>query len=467
MAARSSDKVSLMTGESLKDVRMQWAALASIGAGVVHGTAVGLHADHPSLSRVFLILTVLQVGWGIVALQRNQWSIVTSGFAINGVAVIGWILTRTTGIAFVSGLEIAEKPQPADTLCALLAVGSVCVSLWAWRKRGTPTSPSLHLNGVYLCSAVTLLALWSVTGHAHSHGHDVALTDAGLTINADGVIVSPSIETPIGLETSTTSETTTTTAHPQIVTTKKKASAPPVVTTRPRSAPVTTVLDTTTTTIHGHSLTTSQALAAASGWPKPFNPADPIDFSGIGGVTTEQAARATELIQSTIRETAKYATTQAAYAAGYRSINDQSSGFEHYINFDLIKDTRALDATAPESLVYSVVNGVRTLVSIMYVANPNTPLTDTTLVNYAGGLMQWHVHNNLCWAFVGGSWKVVGVSNAAGVCASGFLQTGGAPMVHVWVTPHPCGPFAAVEGVGAGVADASDSERVDLCNRAH
>ncbi|MSV37468.1 MAG: hypothetical protein F2916_05375, partial [Actinobacteria bacterium] len=170
-----------MTGESLKDVRMQWAALASIGAGVVHGTAVGLHADHPSLSRVFLILTVLQVGWGIVALQRNQWSIVTSGFAINGVAVIGWILTRTTGIAFVSGLEIAEKPQPADTLCALLAVGSVCVSLWAWRKRGTPTSPSLHLNGVYLCSAVTLLALWSVTGHAHSHGHDVALTDAGLT----------------------------------------------------------------------------------------------------------------------------------------------------------------------------------------------------------------------------------------------------------------------------------------------
>lgn len=461
MAARSSDKVSLMTGESLKDVRMQWAALASIGAGVVHGTAVGLHADHPSLSRVFLILTVLQVGWGIVALQRNQWSIVTSGFAINGVAVIGWILTRTTGIAFVSGLEIAEKPQPADTLCALLAVGSVCVSLWAWRKRGTPTSPSLHLNGVYLCSAVTLLALWSVTGHAHSHGHDVALTDAGLTINADGVIVSPSIETPIGLETSTTSATTTTTA-PVAVAKKKKAKASPVVTTRPRSAPVTTVLDTTTTTIHGHSLTTSQALAAASGWPRAWD-GSTIDFAGIDGVTAEQSARATALIQNAKRDLPKYADTATAIADGYASIGDAGTGFEHFIKIPLLVDGRVLDTTAPESLVYSVKGGVKTLVSAMFIANPGTPLTDTTLVNYAGGLMQWHVHTNLCWM----NGKVVGVTNAAGVCVIGTLQTGGAPMVHVWITPHVCGPFAALEGNGAGVADASDSERVDLCNRAH
>jgi len=40
-------------------------------------------------------------------------------------------------------------------------------------------------------------------------------------------------------------------------------------------------------------------------------------------------------------------------------------------------------------------------------------------------------------------------------------------MVHVWLAAHPCGPFAAVEGVAAVVADVSDSERVDLCNRQH
>jgi hypothetical protein len=453
-----------MTGEPYRDVRMQWAAVASIGAGVIHGTAVGLHADHPTLSRVFLVLTVLQVAWGVMALQRSQLTVVVSGVAINGAAAIGWLFTRTTGIAFVGGLETVEKPQTADMLCALLAVVSVAAALWAWRKRGTPSRPTSYINAVYLCSAVTVVALWSVTGHAHSDVHDVALTDAGLTINADGVILSPTDEVPVGLETSTTAVVTTSTI-PSATASKKKVSTPSATVVR-NTTSVPTLANTTTTTIRGHSLTTSQALAAASGWPRAWD-GSTIDFSGIGGVTPEQEARATDLIQSTIRETAKYATTQAAYAAGYRSINDQSSGFEHYINFDLIKDTRALDATAPESLVYSVVNGERTLVSIMYVANPNTPITDATLVNYAGGLMQWHVHNNLCWAFVGGSWKVVGVSNAAGVCASGFLQTGGAPMVHVWVTPHPCGPFAAVEGVGAGAAEASDSERVDMCNKTH
>ncbi|CAB4368467.1 unannotated protein [freshwater metagenome] len=308
---------------------------------------------------------------------------------------------------------------------------------------------------------MTLLALWSVTGHAHSHGHDVALTDAGLTINADGVIVSPSIETPIGLETSTTSATTTTTA-PVAVAKKKKAKASPVVTTRPRSAPVTTVLDTTTTTIHGHSLTTSQALAAASGWPRAWD-GSTIDFAGIDGVTAEQSARATALIQNAKRDLPKYADTATAIADGYASIGDAGTGFEHFIKIPLLVDGRVLDTTAPESLVYSVKGGVKTLVSAMFIANPGTPLTDTTLVNYAGGLMQWHVHTNLCWM----NGKVVGVTNAAGVCVIGTLQTGGAPMVHVWITPHVCGPFAALEGNGAGVADASDSERVDLCNRAH
>jgi len=49
----------------------------------------------------------------------------------------------------------------------------------------------------------------------------------------------------------------------------------------------------------------------------------------------------------------------------------------------------------------------------------------------------------------------------------GFVETDGSPMVHVWITPHECGPFVALEGVAAGVADASDAERVDLCNKVH
>ena len=446
-----------MTAGANQDLRMRWAGYASIGAGVIHGVAVGLHADHASLARVFMALTFAQVCWGIIAINRSQWSVVLGGFAINGAATVGWILTRTSGINFVSGLEIVEKPQPADTLCALLAVVAIGASLWAWRQRDVPIRETVHLNSVYLTSAVTLLALWSVTGHAHAHVQDVALTDSGLTVTADGVIISPTTIVPVDVSTSTSTVPTSSSTADSIATKKKTVIAAP-----------TTVANTTTTTInHPHALTTAQALAAASGWPRPYDPASPIDFSGIGGVTTEQAARATTLIQSAQRDLPKYAKTSAAIADGYLSIGDGLTGFEHFIKYSLLTDGRVLDTTAPESLVYEVKGGVKTLVSAMFIANPGTPLTDTTLVNYAGGLMQWHVHSNLCWITVNGVPKVVGVTNAAGACLIGTLQTGGAPMVHVWIAPHACGPFAALEGNGAGVADASESERVDRCNRDH
>lgn len=453
-----------MTAGAQQNLRMRWAAYASIGAGVLHGAAVGLHADHATLSRIFMALTVAQVCWGVVAISRSQWSVVLAGFAVNGTAAVGWIMTRTSGISFVSGLEIAEKPQPADTLCALLAVAAIGASLWAWRQRDVAIKETSHLNAVYLSSAVTLLALWSVTGHAHAHAHvqDVALTDAGLSVNADGVIVSPSTIAPIEITTSTSTVPASSNTAGSVATKKKTVAAAPT-----SIAAQTTVVNTTTTVSHSHSLTTAQALAAASGWPRPYDPANPIDFSGIGGVTSEQAARATTLIQSAQRDLPKYAKTSAAMADGYLSIGDGLTGFEHFIKYSLLTDGRVLDTTAPESLVYEVNGGVKTLVSAMFIANPGTPLTDTTLVNYAGGLMQWHVHSNLCWLTINGVPKVVGVTNSAGICLIGTLQTGGAPMVHVWITPHVCGPFAALEGNGAGVADASDAERVDLCNKDH
>ena len=446
-----------VTAGAKQDLRMRWAAYASIGAGVIHGVAVGLHADHASLARVFMALTFAQVCWGIVAINRSQWSVVLGGFAINGTATVGWILTRTFGINFVSGLEVAEKPQPADTLCALLAVVAIGASLWAWRQRDVPIRETVHLNAVYITSAVTLLALWSVTGHAHAHIQDVALTDSGLSINADGVIISPTTIVPVDVSTSTSTVPSSSSTADSVATKKKTVVAAPKK-----------VANTTTTTInHPHALTTAQALAAASGWPRPYDPAAPIDFTGIGGVTPEQASRATTLIQSAQRDLPKYALTATAYADGYRSIGDEGTGFEHFIKYSLLNDGRVLDTTAPESLVYEVKGNVKTLVSAMFIANPGTPLTDTTLVNYAGGLMQWHVHSNLCWTTVNGVPKVVGVTNAAGVCSAGVLQPAGAPMVHVWIAPHMCGPFAALEGNGAGVADVSDAERVDICNKDH
>jgi hypothetical protein len=449
-----------MSGVNSRSAGQQWAGFASIGAGIIHGAAIGLHAEHAASSRVFLALTLLQVGWGVLALSNIKATTFWLGTIINGGAVIGWAVTRAYGISFISGLEIPESPQPADTVCAVLGVIAVAASIWALRqpeKRATRISTT---NSAYVLSAVTLVALWTLTGHAHSHGV-LKLTDSVLTINADGVIVAPGA-------TESVSTTTTIVNDGGAGAQEAAVGESPTTTLKRKTTSTTTTTVSPTTTAHAHTVTRDQQLAAASGWPKVFDPDAPIDFSGIGGVTEAQALRATNLIQANMRDLAKYATTKAAYDAGYRSIGDAGSGYEHYIKQSLINDKFMLDTTLPESLVYKVSGTTRTLVSAMYIALPGTLLTDATLNDYAGGLMQWHVHNNLCWGLdAQGNPKVVGTTNAAGVCTIGVLQTGGAPMVHVWIAAHPCGPFAAVEGVAAGVADVSDSERVDLCNRQH
>jgi len=452
--------------------RLRWAAYASIGAGVVHGTAMGLHAEHATLSRIFMAFTLLQVGWGIYVLSNQRQWLLVSGCVVNGAAVTGWVVTRFTDISFIGGLEIAEKPQPADTLCAVLAAFSIAAVFFARRERLEGKKKLTQFDAAALCSVVTFIALLSVAGTVHEHGQYVEPTDSQLAISADGVIVSPTTivrvldettTTPTSTENSTPNEATTSSAME--TSTSVVAAAKKPVTKTPKPATSTTQVVTSTT--HAHTLTAAQAAAAASGWPRAYDPAAPIDFSGIGGVTAEQAARATALIQATQRDLPKYAQVSAATADGYTSIGDGGTGFEHYVKWTLLNDGRVLDTTAPESLVYAVRGGVKTLVSAMFMADKGTPINDKTLVDYAGGLMQWHVHTNLCWLNINGALRVVGVTDSAGSCRFGFVETDGSPMVHVWITPHECGPFAALEGVAAGVADASDAERVDLCNKVH
>ncbi len=93
----------------------------------------------------------------------------------------------------------------------------------------------------------------------------------------------------------------------------------------------------------GHDHGTPSALA----WPRPWDPTEPIDVSGVEGVSVEQELRAVTLIEDTLRELPKFADPSAAIAAGYASIGDAGTGTEHYIKSDLIDDDVLLDPTAP------------------------------------------------------------------------------------------------------------------------
>ncbi|MEV6338219.1 hypothetical protein AB0M12_26275 [Nocardia vinacea] len=178
--------------------------------------------------------------------------------------------------------------------------------------------------------------------------------------------------------------------------------------------------------------------------------------------------RACSLIRSTLDNLPAFANVNTIGALGYQSIGDAASGYEHYINSNYVRDDRFLDATRPESLVYQVDGPNRTLVSAMYIAR-DMGITDPELVDFGGPMMQWHVHDNLCWRSTTAGPRVAGIADAAGSCPRGSVNPGASyPMVHVWIVANKCGPFAALEGHGTGqTAPSPDGRRADMYTHDH
>jgi hypothetical protein len=145
----------------------------------------------------------------------------------------------------------------------------------------------------------------------------------------------------------------------------------------------------------------------------------------------------------------RFADYRTAETGGWRSVGDAITGYEHFINWSLIDDNDTLNPDAPESLVYRVgPNGARTLVSAMFVLPPSVTLE--TVPDIGGRLTQWHVHNDLCITDDPTAPRVAGITTPSGSCPPPLERFPPAAMIHVWIVPHPCGPFAALEGVGAG-----------------
>jgi hypothetical protein len=204
----------------------------------------------------------------------------------------------------------------------------------------------------------------------------------------------------------------------------------------------------------------SHESEASSVPPKKYDPALPIDLGGVEGVTPEQQARAENLIAITLARLPQFTDYKVAEAAGFRSIGDALTGDEHFINIAYFDDGAILNPDRPESLVYEPQpDGSKKLVAAMFMLAPNQTLDDVP--DIGGSLTQWHIHNNLCFTSEG---RVAGLSNAEGKCREGLNSGSQAPMIHVWITPHPCGPFAALEGVGAGQIKEGETR---LCDEAH
>jgi hypothetical protein len=170
------------------------------------------------------------------------------------------------------------------------------------------------------------------------------------------------------------------------------------------------------------------------------------------------------LVRDTLRDLPRYANVSTAYADGFRTIGDAGTGDEHYVKWSLIDDGKVLNPKYPESLVYEFPNGKPTLVAAMYILPFATRYTD--IPDVGGALTQWHVHDDLCLAPSPSDpmQKLVRLAQPDGTCAPGQTTAGKAPMLHVWIVANKCGPFAALEGIGAGQTTDGNGR---LCDRVH
>jgi hypothetical protein len=208
---------------------------------------------------------------------------------------------------------------------------------------------------------------------------------------------------------------------------------------------------------------TTAAPTTSTTSPAPVVPGvGPIKLVSETGVTPTELHRAETLIASTITDLKRFETPAQAYALGYRSIGDAATGDEHYVNWSYSNDGHILDPKRPESVVYEVRNGKQTAVAAMYALPFGSNFGDVPDVG--GPLTQWHVHRDLCLSDNPEQRLVVGLVALDGKCGPGTTKAGDTPMLHVWSIPNPCGPFAALEGVGAGQVPAGQTRNCDTTN---
>jgi hypothetical protein len=381
------------------------AGLASLGAGAIHAAAIGVHNEHRPAVIAFSVLATLQLAWGAYALGHSSRATNALGALIAGGAVGGWVMAKTSGISFVAGLDVAESITVADGLAAGLAAVTLLLAARAVLAPAAGALAARPPRRQRVSIGVASLSVASLTMfgmvQAGNHSH------AGGAGHSHG-------------------GATETAAHSHGAT-----SGSP------------------TTAGHSHSSAT----------PVPYDPSKPIDLSGTPGVTQKQQADAENLVAVTLLRLPQYKDYKHAEAEGFRTINDGRTGVEHFVSEKYMSDDVILDPDKPESLVYDTTGGGRRLVAAMYMVAKGTPLEDVP--NVGGKLMQWHTHENLCYNAQG---HVAGLTNSKGECPKGLVKPIPTPMIHVWIESHPCGPFAALEGIGGGRIPDGEAK---LCDHAH
>jgi hypothetical protein len=363
---------------------------------MVHAAAAGSHTGDDTLVKLFAATAAIQVLWGVVALVRPNRPVAFSGFALNTLFLLAWVLSRTTGLPVIDALREVEAVGTQDVLAAAFGAIAAASAILAVSQPVRRTT----MGGGWVIGSVVVMSIVAVPAMAAEHSHG-----GGTHAHADTDAV----------------------AHSEAGHVEDG---------------------------HGHAAGEGESAAASAS-----------EASDSGGghdhalpahldhePTPEQMQEAAALLAETKSATAQYNDVAAAEAAGFKSIGDGFTGVEHWINSEFMGDSAILDPERPESIVYRV-NPDRTkeLITVMYILPRGWTMEDVP--DIAGNLTVWHDHDNLC--FDPATSRLSGVL-VDGKCRPAGVHVQTAPMLHVWVTPNACGPFAGTDKqrmTGACVAD--------------
>jgi len=381
--------------------------LAGLGAAAIHFGFAPMHLEASGVhGAFFLTIAWLQLAFALAVTFRPSRLVYLVGAALNAGIIGVWLISRTVGIS-----GDIEPWGFADSVAAglelVMVLGSLAVLAHVAPRlqyRTTTSGVAFGASALAVTALVSASMIPSLSEHS-AGGHNHGGTEAAHS------------------ETAAHSDTSHTT-HSDNSTGSSKAMAG-----------------------------MEHAVAVA------YDPNKPIDLGGTSGVSPKQQAEAENIVSATLLGLPQWADPNVALGKGFRSIGDGGTGTEHFINTEYMNDDTILDPNKPESLVWDVKDGKRTLAAAMYMTKPGTPLNEVPKMG--GKLMQWHIHDNLCYTPEG---KVAALTDAQGNCPAGLIKPQNTPMIHVWIRTNKCGPFAALEGIGAGrIADGE----ARLCDMAH
>ena len=165
----------------LQDPVLAVTVLASAGAAIIHAAIAPEHTNWWASVVFFVALAAFQLGWALyVVLGRPAPAVLLLGGAVNLAALATWVVSRTTGMPFGPHQGVAEPAARADIIASVLgivvAVGALAIARGWAPHRVLPMRPALSTGaGGLAVSALSLVALTGVSGHAHSigeeHGH--------------------------------------------------------------------------------------------------------------------------------------------------------------------------------------------------------------------------------------------------------------------------------------------------------